>query len=206
MFRKLVFTIALIAGAVSSIHASEYQLEGDAKKEFHQMLNSWTGVHTGVVSIHGDYMPTMEFSLGQWIMDGYGVGVTLQMMPGEHISNEGTQRRYSTDYRSLSVLGIWNLYGLGDLEVSMPHRLGAGLLQTIFRPGDVQLREDGFGFVSSGLGLDYLVSNSWEVNLRGEYLFAFGLDEQNFTDLTDLSGPSIKLGFTWYPNSVSEVK
>lgn len=203
--KKLWLLCSLLAVNIFAEESTEYSLEGDQQKEFHQELNGYTHIQLGGLTLDEDIATTLVVGFGQWI-DGanYGYGANIQFMPTGANIVEGSQ---NVDYNSLSIFGKWIFLSTGIMELHLNHALGAGLLKIISdSSGSASQREEGFGFVDIGLGLDVPLSRTLELTINGDWRQSFLLDESTGLDSQDLSSPMVHVGIRWYPNAVSEVK
>tara|TARA_B110000483_G_C18197496_1_gene543728 strand:- start:1824 stop:2441 length:618 start_codon:yes stop_codon:yes gene_type:complete len=205
MIKKTYMLILLIF--VTLVSAEEYSLDGEAREELNKQINSWLSVTAGVAGVKDEQLTKLEVGVGSWINEYYGLSGLIQLMPGQY-NGVLYDKQYTLDIRSLSVQGEYLLWGNGFVEINIPHRATMGLakIYTRLSEDDIVNRSEGFLAVGLGLGVDFPISESFELSIKGDYTYVPYLDESKELMIKDLNKPSIQIGFRWYPNVISEVK
>lgn len=206
-FRKtqsLLITITILS---SFVQAEEYSLSGEQKEAFHQELNSFTHLGIGSVSMDGNPQASLVVGLGSWL-DGanYGYGLNIHFMPS-NLDRDGSKQKI--DYNAISAYGGYVFLTQGWVELNIYHAIGVGMLKVITADGSkngTSQYYEGFGFGDIGLGFDFPVSNSFEIKFNADWRQGLAIGGSPTLSSSELSGPSVQLGFRWYPNAVSEVK
>lgn len=204
----LLLTISLSL-SVGQVFSQEYSLEGDQREEFHKELNSYTHFNLGTVPLQKENQISMVVGVGQWI-DGtnYGYGLNIHFMPTT-LTLGGEGSRSKLDYNALSVFGRYIFVPTSWLELNLYHSIGSGLIKVISqdesKSGSSQYYE-GFAFGDLGLGVDFPINDAFELSAQVDWRQGLYLDDAALITTKDLSGPSLHLGFRWYPSSISEVK